>query len=181
MEDKEKSVPFWDNIFKKKKEKESDIITILKKIPVFSTLGRNEIKKLSMIVYERKYQADEYFFEKGNPGAAMFIIKDGTISIETIEDSGEILCLANLKAGDFLGELALLNDSPRSAGARCITKTSVIVLFRNDLFDLTMREPVMGSKIFKELAILIGERLKDTNSALLTTRRELDKEHKGSK
>jgi len=72
-----------------------------------------------------------------------------------------------LTDGDFFGELALLDDSPRSASAQCTKDTDVIVLFRQDLFNLIDRSPVLGTKILLEMSKLIGERLKETNRVLL--------------
>ena len=105
----------------------------------------------------------------------MFIIKSGSIAIERKTETGDTLLLATLTSGDFVGDLALLNDSPRSASAKCLMNTKVIVFFRQDLFNLIEREPILGSKILKELAIMIGERLKDTNEALLKNKLILNK------
>lgn len=167
LDDEKKGTPFWSNIFRKDKSKNQDIIDILSEIPIFKKLSKKQKRKVSLIVYERSYNADEFLFKEGNPGSGMFIIKDGSISIERTSETGEFLKLATLSAGDFVGELALLDDSPRSASARCNKKTTVVVFFREDLFNLIEREPVLGGKILTELAIMIGERLKETNKALL--------------
>ena len=159
--------PFWENIFKKKEKANHEIIDILQKIPLFSVLSSRERKKVSLIVYERNYQANEFLFKEGNPGSGMFIIKNGSISIEKTSDAGEIIHLATLSTGDFVGELALLDDSSRSASARCNKKTDVIVFFRQDFFNLIERTPSLGAKVLKALAIMIGERLKITNKSLL--------------
>ena len=168
-------IPFWENIFNKKNKDDHENIILLEQIPLFKHLSKKEIKKVNLISYERNYKRDEFLFKEGNPGAGMFIIKNGSIAIERKSEKGDIILLATLISGDFVGELALLNDSPRSASARCSKNTKVIVFFRQDLFNLIDREPVLGSKILKELAIMIGERLKETNEAFLTQRLTLNK------
>lgn len=170
----ENEVPFWANIFKRKEQAHYDILRILRKIPLFATLTPKEVKRVALAVYERKYQAGEFLFKEGNPGTGMFIIKEGAISIERVSENGDIMHLASLKSGDFVGELSLLSDDPRSASARCTKTTTVIVLVREDLFDFIDRDLAVGVKILKELAKMIGERLKDTNKALLSTRMQCD-------
>jgi CRP/FNR family transcriptional regulator, cyclic AMP receptor protein len=168
-------IPFWENIFNKIKKFNYENINLLEQIPLFDLLSKKEIKKVSLLIYERKYLKNEFLFKEDNPAAGMFIIKSGAISIERKSESGEPGHLATLTEGDFVGELALLNDSPRSASARCINNTTVIVFFRQDLFNLIDREPALGSKILKELAIMIGERLKETNKTLLKHKYALNK------
>lgn len=157
--------PFWSNIFKKDDRYNYDIINILREVPIFSTLSKREIKKVSLIVYERVYKEGEFLFKEGNPGAGMYIIQDGVINIESSSQSDNLV-LATLGRGDFLGELSLLDETSRSATARCIKQTRVIVFFRQDLFDLIEREPILGVKILKELAMMIGARLRETNKLL---------------
>lgn len=164
--DDNNEIPFWANIFKKRDSSNYDILKILHKIPIFSTLTKREVKKVSLIVYERNYKAGEFLFKEGNPGSGMFIIQDGAICIERTSETGANMCLANLGAGDFLGELSLLDDSARSASARCNKNTRVIAFFREDLFDLIAREALLGTKILRELAMMIGARLRETNKSM---------------
>ncbi|MFC1504516.1 cyclic nucleotide-binding domain-containing protein [Spirochaetota bacterium] len=168
-------VPFWANIFKKKETQKSDIINILEKIPLFSSLGMREIRKMSLIVYERNYQAGEFLFKEGNPGAGMFIIKSGAVAIERVLESGESTRLTTLTTGDFFGELSLMNDAPRTASAKCNKNTTVLIFFRQDLFDIIEREPHLGSKILIELAKMLGDRLTESNTALLALKKEMEK------
>lgn len=175
-------IPLWTNIFKKEREQiDVDMLNILKRIPIFSTLSKKELKKISLIIYERTYEASEYLFKEDNPGSAMFIIKSGNISVERSANSAERraelgkknedkekYCYATLTSGDFLGELALLEDTQRSANARCVTKSIALIIFKHDLFDLISREPTLGTKVLTELATMIGKRLKETNDELLS-------------
>lgn len=164
-------IPFWGNIFNGRKKIDADIINILRAVPLFSTLKKYELRTISKIVYQRTYLKDEFLFKEGNPGSGMFMIKEGAISIEKETENGDIINLANLTLGDFVGELSLLNDADRSASAKCLDKTKVVVLFRHDLFDLIDKEPILGSKILKELAVMTGERLRETNKTLLYYKR----------
>lgn len=159
--------PFWGNIFKSLgRDDDGSLYKILKKIPLFSDLTKGEIRKVSNILHDRKYLVDEYVFQMHQPGAAMFIIKKGKVKILFESETEDDIQLAVLGEGDFLGELALLDNSPRSASAKALEKTEMLAIFRADLEKLLMTEPVIGAKIVRQLAVVIGLRLKATNEQL---------------
>ena len=122
-------IPFWENIFNKNKKSDYNNINLLEQTALFRMLSKKEIRKVSLLIYERNYKRNEFLFKEGNPGAGMFIIKSGSIAIERKTQSGETILLASLSSGDFVGDLALLDDSPRSASARCLMNTKVIVFY----------------------------------------------------
>ncbi|MDX2470226.1 MAG: cyclic nucleotide-binding domain-containing protein [SAR324 cluster bacterium] len=159
--------PFWGNIFEEVLDpalvKTEDFLV---QIPLFTQLTKRELKKIAVIVHRRHYQKDELMFEMNHPGAAMFIIKTGSIKIVIPSEGGGEIELAELKSGAFLGELALLDDSPRSASARVSEESIAYAFFRSDLNKLIDSDPVIGSKILKELAVITGQRLKATNKQL---------------
>ncbi len=138
----------------------------MEKIPFFENLTWWQIQQVSELLYERNYERDEYLFEVEQPGAALFLIESGRVSIEVKGENHQLVVLAEIEAGAFLGELALLDQSPRSASARAIQSTRALALFRNDLDRLMEREPGITSHIFKALALVIGDRLKATNELI---------------
>ncbi|OGJ87896.1 MAG: hypothetical protein A2268_00715 [Candidatus Raymondbacteria bacterium RifOxyA12_full_50_37] len=138
----------------------------LENIPVFKELSRRERKRVAAIIYDRTYEPGEFMFEKEQPGAAMFMIKKGQVKIVAPSKQGSEIELATISDGQFVGELALLDDSPRSASAKAAAPTQALAFFRTDLNKLLDTEPVIASKILRELAIIIGKRLKATNEQL---------------
>jgi len=167
---KQKINAFWDNIFHQVEDpRKQALITILQKVPLFQALTRSELKKVSKIIHERMYSKGESLFRMGDPGAAMFIVRAGQINITMPRGDEPELILASLGPGAFLGELALLDDSPRSASAVAPTETMALAFFRADLNKLIETEAHIGSKILKELALIIGKRLKVTNEQLYSS------------
>ncbi len=92
----------------------------------------------------------------------MFLINEGQVSVE-IQKDHFTATLATLEKGAFFGEMALLDESPRSASARAIEPTKTLALYRNDLTRLIQTDPETASHIFRALARIVGDRLRSTN------------------
>ena len=164
------SDPFWSNIFRRRDREETDIYEILKKIPIFQDLSRREIVKIESILHRRNLSADEAIVKEGDPGVGMYIIVSGTVQILQVGEGGGQLQLATLTIGDFFGEQALLDDSPRTASAYASETCRIIGFFRPDLLDLIESNPRLGLKIVMRLSQMISVRLRHTNRLLKETR-----------
>jgi CRP/FNR family transcriptional regulator, cyclic AMP receptor protein len=151
---------FWENFFKFREKQKNGIESILLKIPVFQELTPRELKTIRRILHQREYKEAEVVFAEGDIGLGMYIIEEGIVQIACKNDHH---ILAELVGGDFFGELALLDDAPRSASAVAKTSATLLCFFKPDLIDLIERNPKLGSKILFRLAWTIGERLKSTN------------------
>ncbi len=156
----------WGNIFKVRQKKEDAIRDILKRVPIFEDLGNRELDRIERILHRRQYGQDEVIFLQGQPGLGMYIIEEGTIEI--LSEPGKVH-LAKLHSGEFFGELALLDDSQRTATAIARTYCKLLCLFQPDLFDLIDRNRRLGIKILFRLANTIGQRLKKTDEYLSET------------
>lgn len=169
MEEKdvEKVDPFWGNLFKGLLSSENEAETdLLARIPIFKELSKRELRTVGGVLYDRNYEAGENIFKMHQPGAAMFIIKKGRVQIVLDEDDENPTVLAELNEGNFFGEIALLENSPRSASAYAVTNTELLAVFRSDIEHLMQREPYIAARIMKQLAVVIGIRLKETNKLL---------------
>jgi len=155
----------WSAIFGRK-EKERDAALLLRQVPVFSGLSRRELAMLVEIGHRRTYESGEYIFRKGQPGAAMFVVNRGLVRILDHGPDGEVE-LAEIGGQGFFGELALLDDSPRSASARAETETDLYAFFRVDLEEFLAGFPQTGLQVYRGLAHVIGERLRAMNEQLL--------------
>ncbi len=139
----------------------------LKKTPFFDELSNRELKKVSGIMFERTYDAGELIFEEGQPGAALFLVFTGRVVIELCREENTMV-LATLEEGAFFGEMALLNEAPRSADARAIEPTRTLALYRNDLNDLIQRDPAAACQIYRAIASMVSDRLRLTNELVKT-------------
>jgi CRP-like cAMP-binding protein len=165
---------FWGNVFKKKYSTEDDIISTLRIIPLFHDMTYAELKEFRKIIHRRVFKENEPIFWEGEPGVGMYIVKAGSVGIYKISSDRDKKEIAVLSPGEFFGELALLDESPRSATCIARENCEIIGLFRPDLFNILAQKPRLGNKFLLQLAIVIGERLKGTNKELYALRAKLD-------
>src|SRR5215471_4492906 len=133
----------WANIFRLGKRDES-LAEILKKIPLLQDLTPKELKILERLVHIRTYVAGEPVFVETEPGAGMYVIRHGRVDIVLNHRSDNPLLLAELEAGDFFGEMALLGDTSRSATAVAREPSELIGFFHPDLLEVIDVHPPMG-------------------------------------
>ncbi len=162
-----------DGIFKKKK-KEDDIFTLLKKVPIFSDLTPKELAEVEKIVHQRKYKKNETIIHDGDPGLGMYIIAKGSVKIVEEDEKAGKKTLAKLSDGSFFGDMALLDEEPRSASAIALVDSDIMGFFRPDFLDLIYRKPKLGIKVLLALARVIGERLRHTNELLAKIKEKKD-------
>jgi CRP/FNR family cyclic AMP-dependent transcriptional regulator len=165
----------WRNLFSKRVIREGTIEEVLSKVPAFTNLAPRELKEVAAIVHKREYRTGEPVFYQGDPGLGMYIVKDGEVSIVIQGKDGNERELAVFGDGDFFGELALLDESPRSANAVCKTECTLIGFFRPDLFELIEKNTTLGIKIVLKLAEIVAQRLRHTDKELSKVKSQLER------
>lgn len=133
--------------------------TLLRHMPLFEHLAHDELQALAVRLEERTFPAGVDVFRAGDPGATLFLIQHGAVDIST-GDGAKRTVLASLFAGQFFGELSLLDGSPRSATATTSKPVTLQALDRDDFLVVLSSKPGAATKILAEMA----ERLRQTNA-----------------
>jgi uncharacterized membrane protein len=128
-------------------------------MPLFEHLDDDELLALASRLEERSFAEGADIFRMGDTGATLFLIQDGAVEISTGEGRQKI-SLAHLFAGQFFGELSLLDGSPRSANAKATRACVLQALDRDDFLAFLQSKPQAATKILAEMA----ERLRQTNA-----------------
>ncbi|KAK9763271.1 cAMP-dependent protein kinase type II-beta regulatory subunit [Basidiobolus ranarum] len=100
-----------NNTFRKRRMYES----FLKSVPILRSLESSEIVKISDALEPVEYEDGDIIIEQGSIGDYFYIVESGEASVSQLDEEGEEHSLPGLKAGDYFGELAFLNDAPRVA------------------------------------------------------------------
>ncbi|MEI7906173.1 MAG: cyclic nucleotide-binding domain-containing protein [Bacteroidota bacterium] len=156
------------------KIKPASVEEMLSKIPVFEKLEPKELRQVASIVHRRQYVAGEFVFYQGDPGLGMYVVEKGKVGIVVAGDDGVQKEVTEMNNGDFFGEIALLDESPRSASVVVKVDSELIGFFRPDLFEIIEKTPKTGLKIVVKLAEMIGERLRNMNNEFSKLGTELE-------
>jgi CRP-like cAMP-binding protein len=105
-------------------------IALLERSPVFAGLSRRLLGRLTTVLFEKAYAPGEVVFEEGDPGKALFIVLEGQVAITRTRPGG-VQMLVTLGPGESFGELALIDELPRSAAARVTEASRLLILYRS--------------------------------------------------
>jgi CRP-like cAMP-binding protein len=121
---------------------------LLRTVPIFSELSEPDIASLGRLTSRRTCPKDTVVFFENEEGDSFFIIVDGRIKVTILGDDGREVILSVLSRGDFFGEMALLDNEPRSATAIAVEDTELLSLHRNDFQSvLTDNRSIMSALI----------------------------------
>lgn len=118
----------------------------------FSGALHAELEALHQAGKMRSFRAGEVIFQAGDPGDGFYIIESGRVQIMAVIGANEPRILATISAGDFFGEMAVLDDAPRSAMAKAETDTRATFLSRAELLDLLERRPRLALNLIREFS-----------------------------
>jgi CRP-like cAMP-binding protein len=167
--------PIWSYFFPSPREK-ATLLKLLGTLPVFEGLTSREYVLIERLLHQRHYKKGEAVFYEEEPGAAMYIVEHGEIEITRRSGESGTLSLAMIGDSGFFGEIALLDEIPRSASAHATCDTDLLAFSKPDLEKLIERNPRLGAKILGNLSRLICRRLIKANENLETVQKRLEQE-----
>ena len=113
--------------------------------------------------FRQRYRKSEVIFEEGSTGSEMYLIHSGRVLLSVRENETQQIALVVLKPGDFFGEMALVDDSPRSATASAVEDdTELIVMDRARFLFLVRQQPEFALSLMHTLC----QRLRDMDKRL---------------
>jgi CRP/FNR family cyclic AMP-dependent transcriptional regulator len=124
----------------------------LGRCPFFAGLSRSELVELAKATEDMEVDAGRALTREGESGREFFVIVDGEVSVT--KDGSEI---RKLGPGDFFGEIALLEDRPRTATVRATTPLRFFVLTRQSFRSLLAHQPGIEEKVTKALEERVRE------------------------
>jgi CRP/FNR family transcriptional regulator, cyclic AMP receptor protein len=101
---------------------------LIRRVPLFAMLTSEQAALLSGAVTKRRFKRGELIVEQGKKSNALFIILAGRARVLMSDQKDRQVILANLKAGDFIGEMGLIDNEPHSASVEAEVQTDVLVL-----------------------------------------------------
>jgi CRP-like cAMP-binding protein len=134
-------------------------VDLLRRVPLLAGLSDTDREALARAVARRRYRRGDIIFQKDEPGHALFIVERGSVRIYVPSAQGNDLILAVLAAGDFFGDISLLDGRPRSASAAATSDTVLLALERSDFIALITSRPAAAMAVLEA----VSRRLRETD------------------
>lgn len=141
-------------------------VDLLRRVPLFSGIEPSRLKLLAYTSDVVTYRPDQVLFKKGDIGDAAYVIIKGDAEVVVNSDGGEIQ-IATLHDGAFVGEIAILCDTPRTATVRAMSELKALRIRKEPFFELLHQFPEMAV----EMTRLLAERLTHTTNQLVEAQR----------
>lgn len=139
-----------------------DLIPFLQKVLVFSSLYISELQIISGLLKPVNYPKESYICREGDEGYELYIIEKGKAAASIKIDNDEDKILSEFIPGDFFGEVAIFENSRRSASVKTTEETTVLTLHKNDFQKIMDRWPLVAIRMMKEMLDITSGRLSNT-------------------
>ncbi|MBP1747899.1 MAG: Crp/Fnr family transcriptional regulator [Deltaproteobacteria bacterium] len=124
----------------------------LRSVDLFSNLRDNDLETISRILYMNTYHRGQLIFQEGEEGDALFIVLGGKVKVCLYDEEGREYVLDVIGKDGFFGELALIDELPRSANILATETCNLLIIRRNDFMKLLMENPSISINILKVMA-----------------------------
>jgi CRP/FNR family cyclic AMP-dependent transcriptional regulator len=147
-----------------------NLVTFLKQSYIFYQLTPTQLGLIANLCEEATYQAGDIIFKENSSSKEFYVITQGlveiTINVQTPASSAppEEMAIAKLRRGQSFGEVALVDEGPRSATARAAQKdTRLIVIHRDKLIMLCESYPQLGYRLMQNLAAVLTMKIRNAD------------------
>src|SRR5512133_694623 len=124
----------------------------LSSVPMFSGLQRDELLKFAELTRERTYPKGSVILFQGDPGDSLYVLRQGRAKVVLADEDGREVILGVLEPGAHFGELALIDDQPRSAHVIAMEDAQLLILRREDFRRRVEANPSVAWALLTELS-----------------------------
>lgn len=132
--------------------RDSNAVQALQVVPFFANLPEDHAAELAKALVPRRFSPGQVIFHLGDPGGLLYLISRGKVKISHTTSDGQEVVLAILGPGDFFGEMALIDDAPRSATAITLEPSETWTLHREEFIQYLTDNPDFALHVLKTLA-----------------------------
>jgi serine/threonine protein phosphatase PrpC len=139
----------------------------LARVRLFGRLSSRELRRVLEVAYRRVFKAGDVILREGEQGDELFFVLSGQLRVE-----GGDAPLSTLGPGDHVGEMSMIRNATRSATVSCETPCELLILKRDDFFELLRKEPELSVKMLWQFLGVLADRLDQTSRDLRHARAE---------
>jgi serine/threonine protein phosphatase PrpC len=142
-------------------------IEVLKQMPLFRHLTYKEIIRVLNVTEVREFDAGQSILKEGTPGEELFILLKGKVRVHKNE-----VFITSLLPGSHIGEMGLVDRSPRSASATAEEASRLLILRRREFYEIIRKDPSLSVKLLWSFVQVLADRLRKTTAELSGARLE---------
>ena len=145
---------------------ESDLAALLARTPLFDGLDERHLMRMAGIGHEETIERGDFIFRHGDVGDKFYLVLEGAVRISRqVAGLGEE-ALTILRSGAAFGEMALIDDSPRSADALAHDRCRLFAVSKRDLEDLLFVDRDLAHDFLWKMVRLLSARLRETTDKM---------------
>ncbi len=133
------------------------LLPTLRRVPLFADLSDADVERVAELARERTYPKSSVILFEDDPGDALYVVVTGRVKVVLVGEDGREVILSVLKEGDFFGEMALIDDEPRSAHVIAMEDANLLVLRREDFQQRLREAPGMAIGLLRALSRRVRE------------------------
>jgi CRP/FNR family cyclic AMP-dependent transcriptional regulator len=126
--------------------------SFFRKLPLFADLDDRELASIVSVAKTRRYAKDDVIFHADESGDVFCLIREGQVKVTMISPEGKEIILAILGPGEFFGEMALLDDEPRSATVIATEPLDLVTIWRSDFLQILAENFSITRKVLAEIS-----------------------------
>ena len=134
---------------------------MFKNIPLFSCLIDSELTAIEKVAVKKTFPKNTILLSEGDSTDALYVICEGKVKVTIDDNEGKELILSILGTGEYFGEMALLDDEPRSASVTTKETTQLLIISKNDFMGFFSSNPI-ALNLLKDLI----KRLREANKKI---------------
>jgi CRP-like cAMP-binding protein len=127
-------------------------LEVLRQVPLFSRLSEADLEGFAPVLRERRVGRGAVIMMQGERGDALYLLAEGQVKVVLIGEDGREVILSVLGPGSFFGEMALLDDEPRSAHVVVMEDSLLLILRREDFQARLRSSPDVSLALLRELS-----------------------------
>ena len=126
--------------------------SFFRKFALFAELDDRELQAIAAVAKTRHYGKDDVVFHADESGDVFCLIREGQVKVTMISPEGKEIILSLLGPGDFFGEMALLDDEPRSATVMATEPLELVTIWRSDFLQILAENFSIAKKVLAEIS-----------------------------
>ena len=158
---------------------QDNTISLLKRVELFSHLTDDQLGELATQARELNFRKHAVLMNEGDLGESMYIIKSGSVKVFVSDDDGRELVLYEQGPGAVIGDIALLDDEPRSASVMTLAPSTALMIGKQAFLDCLRQSPETAINIIRSLTTRLRDATEGSRRLALDNvyRRLADKLH----